>query len=281
MRLFTILLLISMLLKPSVGVAADTEKEYAKAALNGLKVNQYAKYVSVPFEAYFNLDDGRNRTQSILYLKPVLPFHLTDNYDLIVRTIAPLYERTPTRNFQRILAGKYINGWGDLNPTFFITPAKYNKFIIGLGPTISIPTATNSNYIGSGKWSLGPELALYYLSDNWVIGCLTYNIWSVAGNRHRVAVNTFEFQYVISYVMEKGWYISTNPSITVNWNSPGNQQWIVPFGLGAGRTMKLGEQPINMSIYGYYNAVRPPTMGPNWQLQLEIEWLFQPFSFLR
>jgi len=266
------------LLHSIFALAEENEKEYAKASLNGLKINRYAEHVSLPLEMYFNFNYGENKTQSIFYFKPVVPFRITNNVDLIIRTIAPIYERTPTRNGQNVLGGHYINGWGDLNPTFFITPAKFNHYVIGLGPTISIPTSTNSQYIGTGKWSIGPELALYYMSEDWVVGFLTDNMWSVAGDAQRPSVNTFQFQYLISYVFDKGWYVATNPSITANWKSPGNQQWIVPFGIGGGRTIKFYQQPLNLAMYAYYNAIRPAKVGPNWQIELEIEWLFSPFT---
>jgi len=256
--------------------AGEDNNELAKASLNALKINHYAEHIAAPFQEYVNFDYGQNNTQSIFYFKPVVPFHLTSNMDLIIRTIAPLYERTPTRNAQQVLDGHYVEGWGDINPTFFITPAKFKSIIVGFGPTVSIPTATNKDYIGTGKWSLGPELALYYLQKNWIVGCLTNNLWSVAGDAQKPAVSTFQFEYLISYVFDQGWYIDTNPTITANWKSAANQQWTVPFGIGAGRIVKYGQQNINLGVTGNYNVIRPTGLGPTWQLQFQVEWLFNP-----
>lgn len=278
MRHINVLILIALLSIATDATAEENEKEYAKAALNGLKMNRYAEHVSAPFEMYFNFDYGKSYTQSILDFKPVVPFRLTDDYDLIIRTIFPLYERTPTQDAQHDFNGYYVNGWGDLNPTFFITPARFDHLIVGLGPSLSIPTSTNSQYIGTGKWSIGPELAIYYLLDNWMVGSLIDNLWSFAGDAQRPSVNTFQFQYLVSYVFDSGWYVATNPSITANWNSPGNEQWTVPFGVGGGRVVKFGQQPLNIAMYGYYNAVRPAGTGPNWQVELQMEWLFNSFT---
>jgi hypothetical protein len=266
----------------SVGVYAEENmRDLAKASLNELKVNHYAEHIALPFQEYLNIDDGKNNLQSILYLKPVVPFRVTQHYDLIIRTIFPAYERTPTYNAEHILNGKKINGWGDINPTFFIAPARFDKFIAGFGPSLSIPTSTNDQYIGTGKWSAGPELAVFYFSKNWVLGFLTDNLWSFAGDPNRPSVNAFQFQYQISYVSDDGWYISSNPSITANWKSPANQQWTVPFGGGAGRMLQWGHQPVNVGIFGYYNAVRPDQIGPNWQVQFVIEWLFKPVTIAK
>lgn len=272
-KYFRILLLILLLTHFFDAIASEDEQDIAKASLNGFKTNKYAKHIAIPFQEYLNFDYGQNNNQSILYFKPVVPFHITPDYDLIIRTIMPLYEHTPTDNATHVLAGHYINGWGDINPTFFISPNKVDSLIIGFGPTFSIPTATNNQYIGTGKLSVGPELGMYYMPSNWVLGFLTNNMWSVAGNAQKPAVSAFEFEYLISYVFEHGWYVASNPSITANWKGPGNQ-WIVPFGLGIGRVIKWGSQPINVGISSYYNAIRPTGLGPNWQLQLQIEWLF-------
>jgi hypothetical protein len=111
---------------------------------------------------------------------------------------------------------------------------------------------------------------MYYLSDNWIVGFLTDNLWSIAGDEQRPTVNTFQFQYLVSYVFDEGWYLSTNPSLTANWRAPANQQWIVPFGIGVGRVVKVGSESINLAVYSYYNAIRPAKLGPNWQVQLQI-----------
>ena len=44
-------------------------------------------------------------------------------------------------------------------------------------------------------------------------------------------------------------------------------------GGGFGRVFRMGEQPVNASIAGYYNAIRP-TGTPAWQLRASIALLF-------
>lgn len=258
--------------------AEETASELAKASLNALKVNHFSRHLSLPLEQYYNFNALRGRTQSITYFKPVIPFHLGGQYDLIMRTIAPVIESTPankTRSNENI---QTINGWGDLNPTFFITPSHANSFIVGFGPTFTLPTSTNSQYIGAGKWSSGPELVVYWMDKNWVIGILTNNEWSFAGDPNRPAVDDFQLEYLISYVFDTGWYIRSNPTITANWKADANKQWTVPFGIGTGRVIKLQSESINIGILTNFNAIRPQHSGPNWQLQLQLEWLFDPVT---
>ena len=48
-------------------------------------------------------------------------------------------------------------GLGDLNPTFFLSPAKPGKLIWGVGPTFTLPTATDARLgSSSGAWGRRP-----------------------------------------------------------------------------------------------------------------------------
>jgi hypothetical protein len=46
-----------------------------------------------------------------------------------------------------------VFGFGDMNPTFFFSPAKPHKLIWGAGPMFVLPTAT-SKVLGQGKLSM-------------------------------------------------------------------------------------------------------------------------------
>jgi len=75
--------------------------------------------------------------------------------------------------------------------------------------------------------------------------------------------------------MKKGWYLTTQPIITANWNSsaPIGSVWTVPFGGGVGRIMKLGFQPVNLNVQVYGNAVHPPGTSP-WGVRATFALLF-------
>jgi len=73
--------------------------------------------------------------------------------------------------------------------------------------------------------------------------------------------------------MPHGWYLTTSPIITANWLAAPGQQWTVPIGGGIGRVFRLGDQPVNASISGYYNAIHP-TSTPDWQLRASLALLF-------
>ena len=257
-----------LLFLPTLSFAFDADTQVARASQNAFARNPETKYFSFPLDNDINYGYGtQNRTQDVLNFKPIISFQTSHDYDLIIRTIAPIYQRQPMTNTNR----HYINGWGDINPTFFISPLFYRHLIWGVGPTIFIPTATNEA-IGSGKWSIGPEVGIFTMPHAWVLGVLTSNVWSVAGDPARKAVDQFSFQYFISYNFPRGWYLTSQPTIAANWKANGNQVWTVPFGGGFGKAVHFAENGISFSLQGYYNAIRPDKTGPNWTLQAKIEF---------
>ncbi|HEY2117602.1 MAG TPA: hypothetical protein VGH37_00320, partial [Candidatus Acidoferrum sp.] len=67
-----------------------------------------------------------------------------------------------------------------------------------MGPALVIPTATNT-ILGQGKFSIGPSIVLLAQPGHWTLGVLANNVWSVAGDGSRPAVNQFLLQYFINY----------------------------------------------------------------------------------
>jgi len=63
------------------------------------------------------------------------------------------------------------------------------------------------------------------------------------------------------------------PIITANWEADKDNRWTIPFGGGAGKIFKIGKQPINAQISAYSNVVTPDN-GPDWQLRLQLQFLF-------
>ncbi len=243
--------------------AGDNAEKLAKAAQNPV-----ANMISVPLQNNTGFGIGPyERIQNVLNIQPVIPFHISEDWNLITRTILPVISQPNVA-----LPAQGWSGFGDLNPTFFFSPAHSGKLIWGAGPTAVLPTAT-SQQLGQGKLSLGPAVVLLTTPGHWVIGTLINNIWSVAGPRGRPAVNQMLLQWFVNYNMKKGWYLVTSPIVTANWKASSSDQWNVPLGGGLGRIMRLGHQPINITSQFYGNAVHPAGASP-WGMRLQIQFLF-------
>jgi hypothetical protein len=242
--------------------------------------NPVASMISVPLQNNSNFAVGPyDRTQDVFNIQPVVPVGLGDNWMLITRVIQPIvWQPYPTQN-----QGGQV-GIGDMNPTFFLSPARPGKLIWGVGPTVIIPTAT-SKFVGQGKLSFGPAVVTLIQHGRWTFGVLVNNIFSVVGSSHRPAVNQLALQYFITYNLTKGWNINTGPILAANWHNQasgnaadgddttGGGRWTVPFGGGVGRIMRLGYQPVNLSVNFYGNAVHPPGASP-WGMRLQIALLY-------
>jgi hypothetical protein len=203
-------------------------------ALRNAAQNPVASLISVPLQENFNFNIGpSDRTQNVLNIQPVVPFSVSKDWNLIVRWIMPVvYQPIPVAQVSGPPAQTTgVYGLGDMNPSFFLVPKK-SKIIWGIGPTLVLPTATNTTYLGQGKLSMGPSVVVLVQPPHWTIGALANNVWSVTGhsNRDKPAVNQFLLQWFVNYNMKKGWYLTTSPIVTANWRATGNNAWTVPFG---------------------------------------------------
>ncbi|HEY6989439.1 MAG TPA: neuromedin U [Bryobacteraceae bacterium] len=246
--------------------------------------------ISVPLQNNSNFGIGPfDRIQNVLNIQPVIPFQLSDNWNLIVRWIVPIVwqpapgtanlevygieENTPAyfaaQNVQKT-AGVF--GFGDMNPTFFFSPSKPHKVIWGFGPAFALPTA-NNQVLGQGKFSVGPSLVVLVQPGHWSLGFLVNNVWSVAGSGGRPAVNQMTLQYFVNYNLKRVWYLSASPILTANWRASSGNEWVVPVGGGVGRIMRLGAQPVNISAT-FYGNVAHPSGGSPWGMRLQIAFLF-------
>lgn len=257
-----------ILLTSQLVLAEQSKEDLARAAQNPV-----ANMISVPFQNNTNFNIGPDdATQNILNIQPVWPISLNDQWNLITRTIFPLMWQPVT---EATPGGGYSTdttfGLGDTTFTAFLSPHKPGKMIWGIGPVFLFPTATD-DVLGADKWGAGPSLVVLTMPGHWVIGSLFSNVWSFAGSGDQ-DVNLFTWQYFINYNLADGWYLTSAPIITANWEADSDDTWTVPFGGGIGKIFKVGKQPINAQASAYYN-VEKPTNGPDWQLRIQLQFMF-------
>ena len=65
--------------------------------------------------------------------------------------------------------------------------------------------------------------------------------------------------------------------MTADWTVDSHNRWTIPLGGGFGRVFKIGKQPINARIQGFYNGVTAPAAGitnvGTWTVQVQIQLL--------
>ncbi len=262
------MVLTAVLIFFKTGAAQQKPEEDQAGDLQKATQNPVASLISVPLQNNTNFGIGPlDRTQNVLNIQPVIPTRVSENWNLITRVIMPLV-------FQPDVTQLNVGtlGLGDINPTFFLSPAKPGKLIWGMGPAFLLPTASNT-VLGQGKWSGGPSVVALVQPGHWTLGVLVSNVWNFAGESDKPAVNQMLLQYFLNYNLKRGWYITIQPIITANWKASSGNVWTVPFGGGIGRIMKVGAQPINLSLQFYGNTAYPTGTSP-WGMRAQIAFLF-------
>ena len=154
--------------------AADSAAELAKQLANPI-----ASLISVPFQSNWDVGIGSaNGSKRVLNIQPVVPFKLSEDWNLITRYIVPIASQ-----FDVTSASTSESGLGDAVVTAFLSPSK-GGITWGVGPAFLIPTATD-DALGSGKLGIGPSVVALRQSGGWTIGGLANHLVSVAGSEDR------------------------------------------------------------------------------------------------
>ena len=247
----------------------------SKEELAKLAQNPVANLISVPFQNNFNFGVGPNKVcQYVLNVQPVIPITLNDEWNLITRWITPIIDQPSPAPGVRS-----ASGLGDINPSFFLAPANPGKIIWGIGPTTTLPTATDP-LLGTGMYQVGPSAVALTIQGHWVFGALVNNQWSVAGWGGR-NLNNFLLQPFVNYNLPNGWYLTSSPIITADWTADHRDMWTVPLGAGMGKIVKLGGKlPLNLQLAAYDNVCTPRN-GADWQLRFQVQILLPKAVFSR
>jgi len=247
---FLSILVLTLLPAAAHAQAPEPEPAHDAAALAKETQNPVSSLVSVPFQFNFNnggdLADG---TALNLNFQPVMPFKLTEDVNLIFRTIVPI-NTAPGPN------GTRYSGMGDIQTQLFLTAAKPGKIIWGVGPVFSLPVATSSAF-ETGTFGAGVTAVLLKNAGPWVLGSLFAQVWPMTDTGGAPETNVFSWQPFVNYNFGTGWALSTAPVILANWDAPDGQEWTVPIGVGITKTTVFNRRPMNVGFQYYRNVERP------------------------
>ncbi len=268
---------VSLVILALVALPVLADQDLAKQSQNPI-----GNMISLPMQnnTYFDVGPSEEWANSFQF-QPVYPVNF-GKVNLINRAIIPINylagqevtvpAREQIENDFVTFETDSVFGLGNITWQGFISPAKPGKLIWGAGPVLQIPTHTDDR-LGTDKWSAGPGFVVLAMPGKWVLGCLGYNIWSFAGPSDEDDVNTLIFQYFLNYNLAKGWYLTSAPVITANWEADSSQRWTVPLGGGIGRLVKFGKQPVDFKLQTFWYAEKPDN-GPDWSLQIQVKLLF-------
>lgn len=228
--------------------------------------NPVANLISVPIESNWEFGEGPTRaTDYYGNLKPVIPFSLGADWNLITRTILPF-------NYTALLGNgpRSRTGVGDAIVTVYLSPSKpVRGWFWGAGPGLIAPSASN-DALGSGKWSAGPTGAVIRQSGPWTFFTLVGHASSFAGSPGRDRVNTTFLQPSLSYSTEKDTTFGVDTASSYDWTAG---LWTVPLEVSVSQLLTPGGQSMSLGLLMRSHLDRPP-LGPKWGLTFTATFLF-------
>ncbi len=151
--MFKVNFLIILCLLFTVGTSLAQEQGLSQEELAKQSQNPVASLISVPFQNNINFGIGPDdETQNVLNIQPVCPFAISDNWNLITRTIVPVISQP---DFYTGGQGR-INGIGNTTFTAFFSPSAPARFTWGVGP-VARDTNEYRRYARGGRvvWRCG------------------------------------------------------------------------------------------------------------------------------
>lgn len=240
----------------------------ADAAALAVKLqNPVADLVSVQFQNNFNFGVGENNgTLYLLNFQPVIPLHLTPEWNYIVRPVLPFISTS------NVYGPGYVSGLGDLELETFLSPSAPGPFgiIWGLGPTAILPTATQKK-LGGDVMTLGPSGVALWQKNGWTVGPLVTQNWRVAGPGD---YNATYVQPFIAHTFKTATTISVDSESSYNWISEGaDKDWSISFNNTYSQVIKIGKIPVQIGLALQYYA-QSPVPGQQWGFRVNITPMF-------
>jgi hypothetical protein len=248
--------------------ATDEEADLAKK-LN----NPVAALISVPIQN--NWDFGIGPAHAMKYtanIQPVVPISISEDWNLIIRTIVPVIyqEALDNRPGAPASVGQSHAGLGDTTQSFFFSPKNpVGGWILAAGPVGYYPTAT-SDYLGSGQWGAGPTVLALRQEHGFTYGVLANQIWSFAGQQDRTEVNATYLQPFAAFTTKTYTTFALNTESTYDWQS---EHATVPMNFMVQQVLKIAGHPVAFQA-GYRYYIEKPDGGPDWGLRFTVTFLF-------
>ena len=255
---------------PCAPALAQDEADAAAAAELAKKLaNPIASLISLPLQFNWDDDYGLDDGGSVfrLNVQPVVPFEISEDWNLISRTILPLIDQdgVPFSDYSEF-------GLGDTVQSLFFSPkaATDSGWIWGAGPVFLLPTATDE-FLGAEKWGIGPTAVALKQSGPWTYGGLVNHIESFAGDDARADVSATFLQPFLTYITPKQTTFALNTEATYDWET---EQWAVPVNFNITQLVKVGDQLMQVGG-GVRYWLDSPDAGPEgWGFRLNVVFVF-------
>jgi len=263
-----VFLAVSAMIQPVRAENTSEAQQNGDAGLAQELTNPLADLMTIPIQMNYDrdigpLDDGWKLQTNI---QPVIPFSLTEDWNLISRTIIPVIYQDD------IFPGAGSQfGLGDINLSLFFSPRNPTSggLIWGVGPVLLLSTATDS-LLGAKKWGAGPAAVALTMHGPWTMGILANHVWSYAGDSDRPDISNTFAQPFLAYTWPSAWTVSVQSESNYNWKT---EKWSVPINAAVSKLVKWGKLPVSLQAGVGYWAESPETGPEGFRFRLQANFV--------
>jgi hypothetical protein len=233
----------------------------------------------------YNGDDNKGSSQlgAGVTFQPVMPIPLfgegAAEWRMITRPVIPIIFSQPVLRSYDNTYNK--SGLGDIQlPLLLSVPQKYaGHWILGGGPVAQFPTATDDAF-ASDQFGLGPAVVLGYKTKRFTAIIFPNYFWKIGSHNQgsdKENISKGTLLYSLTFNLKNAWQVGTNPTITYNNNADSGNKWNVPVGGFVGRTIKVGNTPVNIKLGVEYSIVNEDDYGKRTMVRLQITPVISSF----
>ena len=223
-----------------------------------------------------DINTGDPEAGADMIFQPVLPIPLygegAGEWRMITRPVIPLIFSQPIPRGSDDFYHK--GGIGDIQlPALLSVPEKIaGHWILGAGPVGMFPTAT-TDALGADQWAMGPAVAIGYKTKKYTAVLFPNYFWKVGSSgqdSNTPNINQGSLLYALTFNLPDAWQVGTNPTITYNHQASGGNKWNVPVGLFVGKTIRIGNTPVNIKAGLEYSVVSEDVFGKRLAFRFQI-----------
>ncbi len=248
---------------------ADAAAEMQKKLQNPL-----ANIAAVMSDNAVGFDTGTTGDTSFGFqIQPVYAIDFADRgFTMIPRGIIPIMGLEPGTDVPPIgqpSGTSSVWGLGDTMLQLFFAPHTEGTWKWGVGPQVSLATATKSQLEGP-QWGAGVAgIVVGSFTEKLSFAGIVGNQWGNSGK-----FNTLILQPQFYYTLAPGKSLAYVGTISADWEANSSNRWTIPIGLSWNQTIDMGGgHGFDYMIGPYYNIERPDGAA-RWQIRFGINWLF-------